>query len=329
MGDEQIVALVLRTTSSKYREAGFKGLRFGVAEARAQAVASDWDIAPMDRQNLFIEEDRLVGYERIYHADNDGYIASFRDLFGKAPKDDITQALATQQGMTMGLNSSDVAVVDREETMMVRYCFPRSVAYLIACWRIQARSDFGSPSHREYLTLNIFDRTWVESLLVDHVAETRRGLQCVKSITTTVDAGNFRMAELPTLRGTEVDYSAPAQGIEATNLLADGKIALAVELAREDLFDRPKGSVAIGLHPGALIGANSPLHRYKCLAVEVDKCNSLVAQTLLPPRGETIQVKKAPDSLQKSYSWRTSDGWNVRVEAGCHIYVSNIPDRGL
>jgi hypothetical protein len=63
--------------------------------------------------------------------------------------------------------------------------------------------------------------------------------------------------------------------------------------------------------------------------MEADRCNSIVAQEIFPPRGTAIGTERMRDSHRMTYSWQTASGWKISVAPGGHIYLANIPEKQL
>jgi len=333
MADDAIVALVTKPTSYEYLEAGFKEFRFGLSSATIQSLADENKVALREgRQNFFIEDGKLIGYERLYQDDNEGYLRQFREIFGGAMKDDTSESLATRRGSAYDMQRGPVSSVDRIETLLIRYYFPDSIAYLQATWRASAQANINSVFRREHLLFDIFDHSWVDARLSEHISDCRDCLEWVRQLVADENTGLLTLSDVLDYAGAKHVYEAPDDdaSVETLKLLdEEGEVFIVVERALKDLDDCPKDSVSFGVHLGAMPAKTNPVYKYKFLAIEVDRCNSLVAQGVFPPRGTTIETLKQRDSHQKSFIWRTSDGWKVTVSPGSHIYLMNIPEKGL
>lgn len=333
IADVRIVELVTRATSDHYQESGFKDFEFGMSEAQVRSVAERNPVSIDEgRQRFFMEEGRLIGYERLYLQDNADYVAKLRELFGGAFSENLTEADGIQQGATVDRLGNSVAAAARNRSFLARYYFPNSVAYVQASWGASAQGNVNSVSHQEHVLLNIFDRRWMGAALVQHVAECREALERVRQIVANEAAGILRLNDVHALPGTVVSYTAPENDarLETLKLLgARNEPFVIVERALKDLYERPRNSVSIGVHLSAKTGSVYPLAKYTYLGIEMDRCNSIVGQDIFPARGTTIRTERARDSHRPSYVWQTSSGWKITVAPGGHIYLTNIPEKGL
>ena len=190
-----------------------------------------------------------------------------------------------------------------------------------------------SVRQREEVLFNIFQRSWVDAHLAENVAEKRRVLEWVRELVAKANRGMLKLKDLPVYSGSTRKYSAPSDHayVETAELLGnDDKQFLAVDRAIKETGERPKDTIAIGVHfTGSPSPSENPIHAYRFLAAEIDRCNSLVAQEIFPPSGTTIKTIKPSDSHQLTYTWRTDDGWKVTVSPGGDFSFTNIPEKGL
>ena len=332
--DNKVVRLVTGPTSNKYLERGFKVFRFGDSTAKVKSLAAENKVPLADGlQNFFIEDGNLIGYLRAYRGDNAGYLDRFRAIFGGATKENMSETLTTRTGSTEYYTGTRVPTAHRHETLLVRYYFPNSIAFLQFNWR--AGSKGNSVTRSEDMTFVIYDRRWVDARLLEHVSNCRNVLQWASVLMVDENKQQLELSDahdFPTFPGTTREYVSPADDAanETLKMLGkDGEALIVVERALKNLQDRPRDSLSIGVHVRAMPDASNPVYDHTSLSLEVDRCNSLVAQQLFRPKGTTIEILKRRDSHQKSYTWRTTDGWKVDVSPESHIYLTNVPEKAL
>jgi len=328
-----VVGTVTQATSDHYLESGFKEFQFGMSRAEVQTAAERNKIPPGEGgQSFYFEEGGLIGYERLYHRDNAGYLAKFRDLFGGALSGNLTEAVGGYQGSTSDFRGNSVATAARNESLLGRYYFPHTLAYLQATWGASAQGNVNSVFRQEHLALNVFDRRWADAGLERHVSECQDVLERIQQITAEENAGALKLSAVSAFLGAARKYEAPQAdaAIETVKLLnAQNEPFVVVERALKDLYERPRGSLTISVHLPARPGPVNPLFKYAYLAMETDRCNSIVAQDVFPPRGTTIQTERTHDSHRTGYSWQTASGWTITVAPGGHFYLANIPEKQL
>lgn len=333
IADDRVVELVTRATSDHYQEFGFKDFQFEMSEAQVHAVAEQNPVPISEgRQRFFIEEGRLIGYERLYHRDNAGYLAKLRELLGGALPENLTEADGIQQGATVDRLGNSVATAARNRSILARYYFPNSVAYVQASWGASAQGNVNSVSRQEQVLLNIFDRQWVDAGLGKQIAECREALEGVSQIMAKETAGILQLSDVLAFSGAVVSYKAPEAdaALETLKLLgARNEPFIVVERALKDLYGRPRNSVSIGVHLPAKPNSVNHVAKYSYLAIEMDRCNSIVAQDLFPPRGATVETERARNSHRPSYTWQTASGWKITIAPGGHIFLTNIPEKRL
>jgi hypothetical protein len=328
-----IANFLTRPNSDKYLDRGFKNFRFGQTAATVEILAARDPISSFEgRQKFHYDDGHLIGYERSYERHSEDYIESLRELFGIAPKDNITEAMSTNSGFIPDMHGNNVRMASREESVLVRYYFPSSIAYVLPVWRASAQANIASASHHDRVLLNVFDRQWVNAYLARHVVDCRKLLGGIEQIVQEAQSTDLELTDLPPLPEANSIHTPPrgAAKLEQLRFMNSKQVAfVTIERVHNEQFKSTTGAVSIEIRPHLAPGVSNLLADFTFLLMEIDRCNSLAAQEQYPPRDGTIEISKGPNTHQKSYTWKTTTGWKVTVDPGDRVRLTLGAERNL
>ncbi len=325
-----IIQDILGTQSEVYLIDGYKGLNFGDGEEAVEAIS------PLTKRGVrssfvklqngtsvyFSSEGRLVGISAVLSVnDLDRSVAMLQDTFGGAEKDHLSQTTSTKDMPGQA---------QRVHQIRATYHFPGSV--VVATLTSTTTVFKNGRAQREGSVVTAFERSWVVEQLQQEVLRRREAFAWLAKLSDGSDGSSLKLEGQPTLRAATLEL--------AKNPAREG----VYWSERPENAARPRRPDQIGLFPnGNWVAscvlkyrqATKPGRSLDCeyrfnqegepagnalfdtpLRHLVVRANAVLAQTILPPRGESIIYENGP--IYEHYEWLTSDYRRVKIGTGFH-----------
>jgi hypothetical protein len=183
---DPLVAKATQPTDSQYKDNGFRKFEFGLSKQELHEVIKLENLMPSRDPTLrsfahygwiptankgiideffHFDNERLVGFGKLYLGDNKGYMEALVKEFGKASLDNTYAQVLVQAEVGQEEKASGTTRV------YYYYFFPKTVAGICEVEMKVASTDY------RWVELCVFERKWFEHSLDKHFADLRKALE--------------------------------------------------------------------------------------------------------------------------------------------------------